>query len=192
MCMQPSTCMQPKSRTIRVLFLKPGPKEHWFNRLVAYVDGPFFHVELDLDSVTTGQLQVLATSIYANETVFLKPRTFANPQYEIISINITTIQFDKLHAFCKNACESNIGYNGCALYATFMPCLTPLCTSNKTTFCSEYITKALQHAGIKETLQLNPAHVTPSSLHRILCKTTSQCFSTVPYKAEQIYTLALM
>eukprot|EP00961_Rhodomonas_salina_P139235 1873854-Rhodomonas_salina.1 len=81
-------------RSIRVLFLRATQQDPWMNRAVSYLDPPFCHVEVEFDTPPVARDHLLglmpaaratpvATSIYANETVFLRPRTFANPNYTI-------------------------------------------------------------------------------------------------------------
>eukprot|EP00960_Hanusia_phi_P018129 533121-Hanusia_phi.AAC.1 len=63
-------------RTIQLLFYKAQADDHAINRVVAMLDPPFVHVELRFEDG-------IASSIFAGEVLFFRPRTFANPHYAI-------------------------------------------------------------------------------------------------------------
>jgi hypothetical protein len=169
-------------RSVRVLFLRAAPDDHWVNRLVSALDPPFCHVEIEFDLGSGGgELGALASSIYADETVFLKQRTFANPNYAIVTLNVTDAAFDRMLAFARRASEREVAFSASAMYLSFLPhCCNTL--GSDRTFCSAYVTSVLQVGGVQEVRGLVPCRMRPSSLFQILARAQQQSFSTVPYK----------
>ncbi len=164
-------------RSVRVLFLRAAPDDHWVNRLVSALDPPFCHVEIEFD-LGGG---ALASSIYASETVFLKQRTFANPNYAIVTLNVSDAAFERMLAFARQASERETGFSATAMYLSFLPhCCNTLGTGR--TFCSAYVTSILQVGGVQEVRGLAPCRTRPSTLFQVLARAQQQSFSTVPYK----------
>lgn len=143
----------------------------------------------------------VASSVYNGETVFMKQRRFANPNYTIISLLVSDTQFKKMYAFCEHRTASSVAFNQTAMVCAFCPFLSKmLCrTSVETgpdTFCSEHVTLVLQAGNIPEVSQHLASTVTPSRLYKLLAngktaavgaargKRAVQCFSTVDYKID--------
>jgi hypothetical protein len=175
-------------RSVRVLFLRAAPDDHWINRLVSTLDPPFCHVEIEFDlcgraapDAFPAELCTLASSIYANETVFLKQRTFANPNYAIVTLNVGDAAFDRMLQYARRASEQEVAFSGAAMYLSFLPhCCNTLQAGR--TFCSAYVTSVLQAGGVQEVRHLTPCRVRPSTLFHVLSGAQQQSFSTVPYK----------
>jgi hypothetical protein len=167
-------------RSVRVLFLRAVPGDPWVNRLVSALDPPFCHVELEFD-LGTDALPALASSIYAGETVFLRQRTFANPNYAIVTLNVSDAAFGRMLRYAERAAERAVGFSGAAMYLSFLPhCCNTL--PGDRTFCSAYVTAVLQVGGVQEVGALTPCRVRPSTLFQALAGGQQQSFSTVPYK----------
>lgn len=194
-------------RTVRLLFLKAVEGDHWINRLVSRVDPPFCHVELEFD-MTDGAPQgtacdlkffanvcgapkdapqTVATSIFAGESVFIKTRTFANPNYTILTLEVSDQAFSRMYAAAHSAAKRGDRFSSAAMLRSWLPCC---CCCNTLppgrTFCSAYVTALLQQGGVQEVRGLNPANVRPSSLFRLLQDAPRQCFSSVPYKVASM------
>eukprot|EP00961_Rhodomonas_salina_P012822 172772-Rhodomonas_salina.2 len=199
-------------RTVRVLFLKSTSSDHWINRLVSTLDPPFCHVEIEfemdggsenfetiapdnsvLDSQffqfalphTVTSTHAIASSIYHGETVFMKRRTFANPNYTILTLTVADTQFKRMFAYCKHACEQTHSFDAVGMYLSYIPlgCRRP---HAKKTFCSSYVASVLIEGGVKEMQHVNPAYMRPSTIYKLLSKNQQQCFSSVPYKINLI------
>ena len=172
-------------RVVRVLFLKAVHGDPWVNRLVSALDPPFCHVEIEFDMsdehVRLGSISTMASSIYAGETVFLRPRSFANPNYTIITLNVADAAFARMYKYAERATKQETRFSSSAMYLSFLP---QGCQSLEVghTFCSAYVTSVLQAGGVHETRSLVPGRMRPSTLHRILSTAQQQSFSTVPYK----------
>jgi hypothetical protein len=172
-------------RVVRVMFLKAVPGDPWVNRLVSALDPPFCHVEIEFDMSDErpllGGAPTMASSIFAGESVFLRPRSFANPNYTIITLNVTDAAFARMYKYAENAAARGTRFSNVAMYLSFLPagCHAPHADH---TFCSAYVTSVLQAGGVHETRRLTPSRVRPSTLHRVLSTAQQQSFSTVPYK----------
>ena len=73
-------------RTIRLCFYEPrAVDEHWLNRLVASVGKHYVsHVEIMFEDD-------MAASIFADETVFFRKRSYANPYYRIKAFTVAAM-----------------------------------------------------------------------------------------------------
>lgn len=168
-------------RSIRVLFLRATERDHWINRLVSSLDPPFCHVEVEFEMPGTPASKTLASSVYANETVFLKERTFANPNYTIITLDVSDAAFQRMFQYARNAAEAQTRFNGSAMYLSILPhCFNTL--GPRQTFCSAYVTSVLQAGNLHEVSHLVPCQTRPSTLYKVLLRARQQSFSTVPYK----------
>lgn len=131
-----------------------------------------------------GQNTSLASSIYSGETVFLRPRTFANPNYTVLTLLVTDRQFDAMLKFCVAEAKNQRPFNQMAMVASFLPCRTmgAIRDISKGTFCSEHVTRALQAGSVSEVRTEAPHMMRPSTLYRIFSQSRHKCFGTVPYK----------
>lgn len=173
-------------RTIRVMFLSPADNDPWINRLVARIDPPFCHVEIEFDDSSTGPC--LASSIYAGETVFMKRRTFANPNYTTVTLHVDEANYKRIMRFCETEAHDSVGFDETGMYLSWFgpwcPCLSWSCrpATTRRTFCSKHVTQALQAGNVPEVIGLDACRVRPSQLYKILNTSKRRCFSTVPYK----------
>lgn len=197
------------AHTIRVLFLRAEKDDHWINRLVSWIDPPFCHVEIEFECIkgqlphsSTGGAQftapstqnhavTIASSVFSGDTVFLRPRTFANPNYTVLSFLVNQKQFERMYKFCEFRVNTETGFDETAMCCAMSPCLSRLCLSRSypetqpRTFCSEHVTLTLQAGGIDAVRDADARHMTPSRLHKLLTSPHAKiqrCFSTVNFK----------
>jgi len=146
-------------KSLRVWFYDPAAdSEGIINKLVASIDRPFCHVELQFADDR-------ACSIYMGSAVALRTRTFDSPNYVCLRLPCTDVQHTLAashaeHMHGKGLLFSSLQMTSCLLWASAVP-------SPKNTFCSKLVTEILQQAGL-----VGPgvdAHSTsPSALHRLL------------------------
>lgn len=102
-----------KTDYVMLMFYQPKPSDPWLNRAVAWVDGPFSHVEL-------GFSDGHACSIFGGEKVFMKKRTFANLQYSMHSIAMSTAEVHEIRRFCHAAAEAEVGFDEVGMYSVHL------------------------------------------------------------------------
>jgi hypothetical protein len=168
---------------LMVLFYKPPPNDPFVNRAVAWVDGPYSHVEVVFpDGV--------ATSIYAGESVFLHYRRFANPNYDIVSLSLSKDQMNKARKYCEKVFKEGVKFDGLGMYCARLPTLirkTITSDTQKTTFCSKYVSNILKHIGVDGFQDVDPAAMSPSFVHRLLMSRIEHpIISTTRYKLSQL------
>jgi len=170
-------------RSIRLLFLRAAADDHWLNRLVSHLDPPFCHVELEFD---TSSGPPLATSLFADESVFLRPRTFANPNYHILTLNVSDTAYARMLRLASDTAARGVRFDSHGMWCSILPC--SLCAPRRAdrTFCSAYVTTLLQEGGVRGVERLAPERARPSTLYRLLCHSQQQCFSSVPYKLNLV------
>ncbi len=154
-----------------LLFYKPASDDPFLNRLVAFFDGPFCHVEMAIPKRVGDEpwdRTMLASSIYQNQTVFFKPKTYAREGYVSFAIEISVAQLYKIKSFCKHHTDRGTPFSLGAMYAAYLPFQL---VETDATFCSKHVTQALQHAGVSVTDSINPALTTPSNLYKRLVQT---------------------
>ena len=145
---------------IHVMSYLPTEKDLKINQLVSYMDPPYCHTELVFED---GQ----ASSIYAGETVFMHKRKYSNPNYKIITLEVSEKDYYAAYAHCKYAMENGVSFSRLAMYAAFLPWqVVP--SNNKYTFCSHLVTQALIKANVCELEGCNPMTMSPSKLHKAL------------------------
>jgi len=153
-----------------LLFYKPPADDPFMNRVVAWLDGPYCHCEIAFipAAAQQGGLQILASSIYADEPVFLKNRTFSNTQYDSITLTVKPWQVHKMLQFCRDAVERKQGFDTWGFYTCMLPGSGFFFQSGgrDVTFCSKFVAECLQHGDVCEFKSLMPTQCTPSALHR--------------------------
>ena len=179
-----------KDRVIQVMLYKPPANDPFINRAVAWIDGPFSHVEVGFEDG-------VASSIYAGETVFMHPRTFSNPNYTTVSLSVTTEQEDNARMFCAQQARRGIEFDGVGMYCARLPAFLRSVISSlrgnggvEHTFCSKYVVEVMQHIGIDCFLGIDSSNTSPSMVHRILSTnyTTDTplnvLFGTTPFRRD--------
>ena len=154
---------------VYLLFYRPKADDPLLNRLVAFFDGPFSHVEMafsDKWGEEPWERELWGSSIYQGETVFFQPKSYSRDGYFSLSIEITLPQMYRLRSFCRHQAENKVGFSKRAMYASYIPYYQFIETSD--TFCSKHVTSALQYGGVAQVHGLNPSLMTPSKLYKII------------------------
>jgi hypothetical protein len=155
---------------IYLLFYRPRDDDPFLNRLVAYFDGPFCHVEMAFSESRFGEepweRELWGSSIYQGETVFFKPKTYARDGYYSIALDVTVAQMYKIKSYCKREQERAVPFSREAMYASYIPFYQIVRTEG--TFCSKHVAAALQYGGVSQVQDINPSLMTPSKLHKLL------------------------
>lgn len=176
---------KPQSCILTVAFLFPGPEdEDWVNRLVAKVSRvKCCHAELVFDDQ-------MAFSIFKGENVFFRKRTFANPEYQLLSLFVSQAEYSAAYRFCEQAHTRDVGFTDVGMVAAYaQPC--PMVNTRPSyelgyTFCSKIVTEALQAGGVEEVEHLCPCTTTPSTLYCALRESRRLVGHTVPYKCQRM------
>ena len=87
---------------LKLAFLRQGEHDPPFSHFVARLcKHRIFHKELVLKDN-------MAFSIFAGQEAFFKPRTFSNPDYELVSLSNSTIEYSSTYSsFSKQAIASS-------------------------------------------------------------------------------------
>lgn len=188
-------------KTIRIMFLCADRSDPLLNRLVSWIDPPYCHVEIEFDDSNTGPC--LASSIYAQETVFFRRRTFANPLYNILTLHVEDPDYRKIYSFCEKASKEMVEFDNVGMHMSLVRSVIPdyalsfLCPcawfteTKKSTFCSKHVCEALQAGNVKDLKGVDSRTMRPSLLYKILSRSQNQCFSSVPYKVNLLQTHAV-
>ena len=161
----------PQRGQVYLLFYKPTSQDPLQNRLVSYFDGPFCHVEMaipDRYGDDPSQKVMWGSSIYQNEPVFYKQKTYRRDGYVSIAIEVTMQQLQTVRQFCMYHAAQQTPFSVAAMYAAYLPFQL---IETDATFCSKHVAHALQAAGISAVEGINPALTTPSLLYRSLVRT---------------------
>ena len=155
---------------IYLLFYKPSCNDPFQNRLVAFFNGPYCHVEMafpERHGDEAWEKEVFGTSVYQGETIFFKPKTYQRDGYFSFAIEVTQAQRIKIKEYCRLQAEREVGFSKLAMYLSYLPFHL---MHVEGTFCSKHVASALQVGQVEGLDQVNPALVTPSSLYRMLLK----------------------
>lgn len=168
-------------RKVNCMFYKPKDDDPLINRIVAYWKGPFSHVELSFEDG-------VASSIFRGETVFFNPKNYSNPNYTVLSIAIGDKEYERIRGFCEDAHKKTVAFSMVGMIMSLLPWqLLP--TSEKHTFCSRFVTEALQAGNVSLVRDLNPSLTSPSRLHEVLSKDESKVLDTVPGRLRLKWTV---
>ena len=154
---------------VYLLFYRPKDDDPLLNRVVAFFDGPFSHVEMafsDKWGEEPWEREMWGSSIYQGETVFFKPKSYSRDGYFSFAIEITLPQMYKLRSYCKQQSDNEVAFSKSAMYAAYVPYYQFVHTND--TFCSKYVTAALQYGGVSQVDGLNPSLMTPSKLYKVI------------------------
>ena len=149
---------------------KNTSEEPFANRLAAFITmGPISHVELRFSD---GK----CLSVYAGEEVFLRERTYSNPQYVQYHLAVRPQAEVNMRAFA----DGQVGkfFNGWGMIRATLPLLWRRSDGHRAHgkwFCSELIVGALQAGGLCKGL--NRATVSPNTLYRY-CKSQTGALRT--------------
>jgi len=173
---------------IYLLFYKPTNTDPFQNRLVAFFDGPFSHVEMAIPKRygdEPWERVVWGSSIYQNESVFFKEKTYKREGYISFAIEVTMVQVQQIISYCRFHAMQETPFSKWAMYAAYFPIQL---VHTEATFCSKHVALALQSAGVQEVEGINPALTTPSLLHRLLTSGSRAILQIVPSKMQQSET----
>lgn len=162
--------LQPEKRQIYLLFYRPTRSDPFQNRLVAFLNGPFCHVELafpDKHGEEPWEKTVWGSSIYQDESVFYEQKSYRREGYVSYAIEVSTEQLYKIKSFCKHHSKVQTPFSLPAMYAAYLP--WQIITTDGT-FCSKHVTHALQYGNVQIADNINASLTTPSSLFKILMK----------------------
>lgn len=185
-----------KNVQLTLTFYKPPRDDPWINRMVAFFDGPFSHVEI---SFSDG----MSSSIFAGETVFMHKRTLANPNYTLVTIPVTEQQAGLAREFCLEQASRCVSFDGWGMYASFLvPSIASGCivarkhqqqqaaaAAAESTFCSKHVVMALQHAGVEGFEHLLPWKATPSAIYKAVQRAYAgtTVAATTAYRLQRLY-----
>ena len=165
-------------RKINFMFYTPPLEDHRMNRAVAWYDPPYSHVEIGFENG-------VASSICAGETVSMHPRNYMNPNYDVLTLGVSEQAYNSVRAFCARAHENKVGFDNFGMFLSVLP-FRFLPAYGDRTFCSRYVTEALQHGDIEHVRGLDSRSVTPSKLHAALSGRGGAIFDTVPGRCLRI------
>jgi hypothetical protein len=141
---------------LRVWFYDPGKDtDGILNKMVAYLDAPFCHCELQFRSG-------VACSIYLGTTMTMKKRDFDPFFYTRVDIPCSSEQ-ERLAK--ERAQELHLKGELCTILA-MSSCVHKLNLGRNTTFCSKVVGDILQYAGLLENVCIDT--LSPSALYRQL------------------------
>jgi hypothetical protein len=155
-----------RSAQTYLLFYQPKSDDPMLNRVVALFDGPFCHVELAIPErfgEEPWERLVWGSSIYQNEAVFFKQKTYQRVGYVSIALEISAQQQSQLRRYCQRHSERRTPFSLCAMYAAYLPLQL---VHTHATFCSKHVARALQSVGLLRGI--NPSLMTPSSLYQLV------------------------
>jgi hypothetical protein len=159
-------------RAVHVLFYKPQPDDLWLNHVVTFVSPPYSHCDIQFENE-------MASSIYQNETVYMEKKSFSRLNYERISLTFTDQEYSKIYMFCDESHRSQVKFDPVGMIGSFIPLYS--FRPSKKTFCSRYVTEALQASGRPEYKELKSARISPSGLHAFLAS-AQKSFLHIPSK----------
>lgn len=159
-------------RAIHVLFYKPQSDDRWLNHVVTFFSPPYSHCDLQFEDG-------FATSIYQKETVYFEKKSFSRSNYNRISLTMSDDEYDKIYQFCVDAYKHKVGFDLAGMVGSYLP--FSIGKPRDKTFCSRYVTEALQSAKKKEFNALQATNTTPSFLFHTL-NNLNKSFLHIPEK----------
>lgn len=157
------------------------------NRLTSRVSThPFCHVELFFESINQ------CFSIVWGENACFRHKNLGNPNYQLISLSVSSREYDTCLEFCRRASCQSLYFDNLGMWRSWFP--RPLsCTycdpsseQKGCTFCSKIITEALQFAGVREVDFIPPSSTTPSQLYQAVFSSSRVICSGVPFKRQAL------
>jgi hypothetical protein len=174
-----------RHRILTLAFLFPSKTDDFLNRLVARMSRHgVCHVEIVFEDD-------MAFSIYAGSNVYFRPRSFSNPDYQLISIAVPNSEYESVYSYCQSMATHEIGFTDYGMYASYLqPRGCPFLNTRESvqagrTFCSKIVAEALQFSGNCEVEHLIPCTTTPSCLFAAFQDSQRKLLNSVPYKREQ-------
>lgn len=180
--------MARQQRILTLAFLTPGENDYWVNRLAAFGSrNPFCHVELYFEGTQQ------SFSIMWGETAGFRAKNLSNPNYTLVSLCVSTKEFDTSLEFCRSAASQELTFDDRGMWYSWFPrlgcCVEPTSQQRGSTFCSKIITEALQFGGVCEVQNLDPCTVTPSRLFDAVRLSRRIACNSVPFKRQALMSL---
>jgi hypothetical protein len=174
-----------QNHAVHVLFLRPGSKDPFVNRLTGYVGGMMHgigacHVEICMPHADG----FMTSSIYNGETVNITTsKSFSNPGYDVHTLMVTDRQLQDMKQTVVSRKNRQDPFDALGMYLAVLPIPMPrLHRRSNATFCSKYVTEVLQAGGVEAVKKLNPTITTPSRLLRCLTPATKGMMGSMPMK----------
>ena len=143
---------------VRLWFYDPaGDSEGWINKVVARIDPPFCHVELQFEDKH-------ACSVYMGSAVLFREREFDAPNYTCVLVPCGAEQYARAYSHARRVASSGVLFSSLQMYSCVL--WAPLANSERITFCSKLVADILRSADILSQ-DIEPHTVTPSALHRL-------------------------
>jgi len=167
----------PRDRMIiRLCFYEPkGTGENWLNQLVAGFGKHYVsHVEILFEDD-------MAASIFADEVVFWRNRSYSNPQYRIHSFDVPTSSYWLMYNHARDMSKRNVGFSNAKM---FCGPLIGYRGSSDLTYCSEFVTQTLQVGGVSFAMKMDASRSTPSTLLEFMNTHSNVCFDSTSFKLD--------
>jgi hypothetical protein len=173
---------------IYLLFYMPASDDPLINRLVAFFNGPFCHVEMAFPErygIEPWEKEMWGSSINQGDCIFYKCKTYQREGYYSFAIEVTKAQCLKIKNYCRSQSDKKVMFNKLAMYSAYLPIQI---FDIEGTFCSKHVVMALQAGEVIEVMHLNPCLVTPSSLYKTLMqsKSNTSIVQIVPSKMSSV------
>jgi len=146
-------------RAIHVLFYRPQSDDHWINHLVSFFSPPFSHCDIQFEDG-------IASSIYNSENVYMHEKRFSRLNYERVSLTLSDEEYALVHEFCTQSHSDKVGFDLAGMLMSYLP--TGSIRRRGRTYCSRYITEALQASQRNDFKSVRASTVSPSGLYRLL------------------------
>jgi hypothetical protein len=161
-------------KRVRLCFYEPrGEDEPLVNLIVAYFGKHYVsHVEIQF-------ADDMAASIYSEDEVFFRKRSYSNPCYVIKGFTVPAKSYDMMYKFCESSATRHIGFSNMKM---FLGPLIGYRGSCDRTFCSEFVTHVLQVGGIPFAMKTDASRCTPSVLLERINRSETVCFDTTAFK----------
>lgn len=177
----------PRQRIITLAFLFPSGEDNTgLNKLVARLSKyGTCHVELVFEDD-------MSFSVFAGTNVFFKQRTFSNPDYTLVSLSVSHLEYSSLYSFCQSAVAHELHFSDLGMVMCYVqPRQCPVFNTAPSleaghTFCSKIVTEALQFAETPEVDHLIPCTTSPSCLYEAVKVSSRQIMSSVGYRQQQL------
>jgi hypothetical protein len=136
------------------------------------------HVEIMFDDD-------MAASIFADEVVFFRKRSYANPNYRIKGFDVSSSSYNLMYNFAKSASDRQVGFSNTKM---FCGPFIGYRGSSDLTFCSEFVTQTLQVGGVKFAMKMDASRSTPSLLLDFMNSHETVCFESTAFKMDLAFS----
>ena len=183
----------PRQRIITLAFLFPSERDDSrLNKLVArFSKYKTCHVELVFEDD-------MAFSIFAGTNAFFKQRTFSNPDYSLVSVSVSHLEYSSLYTFCQSAVTHELSFSDFGMVLCYaQPRQCPIFNTapsmeTGSTFCSKIVTEALLFAETPEAEHLIPCTTSPSCLYEAFKDSPRRIISSSGYRQQQLRSVGVV